>query len=205
MQPTNNALHIEDQPLFPPSSLPASGRGLTAHDLANIEMRLRDGQCRTALDGVRDLLLIKSRMLTYKNTNARHQGATTRARALLKKNDKKNNGFSQKYIDARRALVRLADGDESKVKWPLLDPGRDIRCLDDPDETRTRGRKRKHVDDEGIEGPGGGHLQECREATGEGRRTVSWIWKGMSVDTEGEDGVYHGEYPPGVQEVIAEP
>ncbi|KAL1739487.1 hypothetical protein HDZ31DRAFT_24670, partial [Schizophyllum fasciatum] len=142
-QPTNGALPIEEQPLFPPSSLPSDERGLPAYNLGSVEARLRDAQCRTALEGMRDLLLVKSRMLTYKNNNARHQGATTRARALLKKNDEKINGFAQKYIDAHRALLRLANGDETRVRWPQLDPGRDIRCLDHPDDSRTRGHKRR--------------------------------------------------------------
>ncbi|TRM55168.1 hypothetical protein BD626DRAFT_579315 [Schizophyllum amplum] len=160
-------------------------------DLGVIEERLRNGGCGTSLEDLRNRLVAKSRMLTYKNRNMRHQGATTRARGVLKKNDEKVDLAVGKYIDSRAALIRLADGDGRRVRWPALDRGKDVRCMEDPDKTRARGTKRPHTSLE-MDGDGRGHLQECRNATGEGRRTVSWIWKWMDVGSGQTDGVYHG-------------
>ncbi|KAL1736713.1 hypothetical protein EV714DRAFT_198405 [Schizophyllum commune] len=198
MPPEAPPILAEDQALFPPSALSKEFRAACLDDVAIVEQRLRHGQCQSALDGIRNLLLIKSRMLTYKNGNVRHQGPSTRAQALLAKNQAKIDLLAQKYIDARRALVRLADGSESEVPWPSLDPGKDIRCMEDPDDTRMRGQKRPRdadsqddIQDSALPATGGGHLQQCRDATGEGRRTVSWIWKG--VETDGSEGsVYQG-------------
>ncbi|TRM56354.1 hypothetical protein BD626DRAFT_414152 [Schizophyllum amplum] len=183
---------VEEQPLFPPSDLPAPDRRHATGDLGVIEERLRNGGCGTSLEDLRNRLVAKSRMLTYKNRNMRHQGATTRARGVLKKNDEKVDLAVGKYIDSRAALIRLADGDGSRVRWPALDRGKDVRCMEDPDKTRARGTKRPHTSLE-MDGDGRGHLQECRNATGEGRRTVSWIWKWMDVGSGQTDGVYHDD------------
>ena len=67
----------------------------------------------------------------------------------------------------------------------------------------SRGKRRSHADVDGgdEEGAGSGeqaaqtaatHLQRCRDATGEGRRVISWIWRG--VDTSGSSAsIYSGE------------
>ncbi|KAJ7869746.1 hypothetical protein B0H14DRAFT_2571682 [Mycena olivaceomarginata] len=84
------------------------------------ELRFRDAQCRSALDGIRNYLHIKSCFRTYKGGQVRHQGATTHARGLMNRNDEKMRMEGEKYVaawEAKRALVG-----EAKVEWHWLDP-----------------------------------------------------------------------------------
>ncbi|KAL1689041.1 hypothetical protein GGG16DRAFT_126749 [Schizophyllum commune] len=192
----------ERTPVFPPSALTPSERLQCHPALVDVEHRLREAQCRSSLDNMRNLLIVKSRLLTYKNVNVRHQGPSTRARETLKKNEHKIQRQARKYVAAHAALVNLAGGDASKVQWHPLDMRKDIRCMEDGDDGRARGKRRSHADVDGgdEEGAGSGeqaaqtaatHLQRCRDATGEGRRVISWIWRG--VDTSGSSAsIYSG-------------
>ncbi|KAL1743885.1 hypothetical protein HDZ31DRAFT_39981, partial [Schizophyllum fasciatum] len=182
----------EKIPLFPPSALPSAEHSACHAGLADLERRLREAQCRSSLDGMRNLLIVKSRLLTYKNVNTRHQAPSTRARATLKKNDQKIQRQARKYVAAHTALLRLAADNACTVTWHALDINKDVRCMEDGDDGRSRGKKRaRPTDDDGEAASAGeqaartsgGHLQQCRDATGEGRRIISWIWKG--VDTIG--------------------
>ncbi|KAL1698878.1 hypothetical protein EV121DRAFT_296717 [Schizophyllum commune] len=103
----NAQVPIEQRPLFTPSTLAPSDRALCIGDVAAIEGRLRDAQCRTALDGIRQLLLAKARDLRFKNSNVRHQGSSTRARTIIGKADEKIRVLALKYNTARAALVAL--------------------------------------------------------------------------------------------------
>ncbi|KAL1671802.1 hypothetical protein EV122DRAFT_284573 [Schizophyllum commune] len=189
--PDNAHAPIEKQPLFLPSSLPAAERATCVDGFDDIERRLRDAQCRTALDAVRNHLLVMSRMLTFKNANTRHQGASTRAQESLNNHKEKLNAFAHKYVDARAALLALASNDADVPQWRALDLTKDLRCMQDPGDTR-RGTKRPAREGENEGESARSQLQSCREATGEGRRVISWIWTG--VDTTGQEGgaMYEG-------------
>ncbi|KAL1698469.1 hypothetical protein EV121DRAFT_284741 [Schizophyllum commune] len=194
----NAELPAEQIPLFPPSSLTTSEQATCFSGVVATERRLRHAQCRTSLDGLCNLLIVKSRLLTYKNVNTRNQGPSTRARETLKKNDEKVLRQARKYVAARAGLVRLAGGDVSKVEWHALDISKDVRCMEDGDDGKPRGKKRRPADGEDGELPSsqdarasGGHLQQCRDATGEGRRKISWIWRGVDTSKPGAS-LYHG-------------
>ncbi|KAL1724984.1 hypothetical protein EV714DRAFT_277963 [Schizophyllum commune] len=191
VNPANVDLPPEKTPLFPPSALTAAEQSACYPGLADLEKRLREAQCRTSLDDLRNLLIVKSRLLTYKNLNARNQGPTTRARETLGQNDEKIRRHARKYIAAHAALVKLAGGDSSKVEWHALDMNKDLRCMEDGDDGKGRGKKRAREEVGATDQPArddqraGGHIQQCRDATGEGRRTVSWIWKGVDTSNAG--------------------
>ncbi|KAL1738360.1 hypothetical protein HDZ31DRAFT_11248, partial [Schizophyllum fasciatum] len=91
-------------PLFPPSALTEDEQVACTPGLVDIERRLREAQCRTALDSMRNFLIVKSRLLTYKNVNTRNQAPSTRARMTLKKNDEKIQRHARKYVAAHSAL-----------------------------------------------------------------------------------------------------
>ncbi|KAJ7575331.1 hypothetical protein C8J56DRAFT_1007724 [Mycena floridula] len=118
--------------------------------LEDIELQLRDAQCRDALDQLRNQLIIKSRLLTYKIVHARHQGATTRSQSLLERNESKISMSATRYRRAWEAKLRLVGGVVAKVGWRKLEP-KDIQCMQDTDETakerkkreKAKGRKRK--------------------------------------------------------------
>ncbi|KAJ7797560.1 hypothetical protein B0H14DRAFT_3493624 [Mycena olivaceomarginata] len=135
----------------------------------------------------RGALHVKSRLLTYKALQARHQGANTRARALVERNECKIRLHSEKYQMAWEAKRRLADGDAEMVGWPPL-RREDIRCMEDPEELARSAAKRKEqearrlrredaLQDQGELLPLTREEEEERVSRGgESVRKVSWIW-----------------------------
>ncbi|KAJ7693185.1 hypothetical protein B0H17DRAFT_907949, partial [Mycena rosella] len=108
--------------------------------VVGIEHRLRDAQCRSALDPIRHYLHVKSCFRTYKGGQVRHQGSTTRARGLMDRNDAKIRFQAEKYCAAWDALRALAG--EAAVEWKRLNPKKDLRCMDS-EEDRVQRSKRK--------------------------------------------------------------
>jgi hypothetical protein len=122
-------------------------------------------------------LFIKTRFLVHKGLHLRHQGATTRARALLNRNERKIRLHATKYRDARAALLRLHGDDVSSFEWEELKQT-DIQCMEDPEALEKRA--------EALE-------KRAMNATpGESRRKLSWIWmaagRGTDVDARMHDG-----------------
>ncbi|KAJ7912792.1 hypothetical protein B0H13DRAFT_2232409 [Mycena leptocephala] len=176
---------VENVPLFLPSALTEEQRANGCNrGVVAIETRLRDAQCRSALDELRNLLHIKSRFSTYKGGNARHQGATTRTRNLMNRNDQKIRIYGEKYVAAWEAKRRLV-GDEN-VGWHRLNPKKDLRCMADAEDGAKRnarkvvGKKRglgkAATAEERRDGVQEGQRGKGRAS--EGHRTLSWIWMG---------------------------
>jgi hypothetical protein len=209
----------ENEPLFLPSALSEAERadGGCARGLLEMELLLRDAQCRSALEKLRHQLVIKARFLNYKSLHARHQGATTRSRTIVTRNELKIRAHSEKYQAAWNALFEGAGRDESQVGWKRLRKG-DIRCMEDADDLRQKEKKRKRAqerrkrklqelldhgvdvpaweqEDEEGEGEGEGELAGAgndRRGAGESRREISWIWTAGSSGTDKglEDGKF---------------
>jgi hypothetical protein len=79
---------VENVPLFLPSALSEDLRALGCNKgVEAIKLRLRDAQCSSALDQIRNYLYVKSWFRTYKGAQVRHQDTTTRARGLMNCND----------------------------------------------------------------------------------------------------------------------
>ncbi|KAJ6454059.1 hypothetical protein C8R47DRAFT_1181216 [Mycena vitilis] len=193
---------VENMPLLLPSALTPAQRATCKAGLADIEEMMRDAQCRESL----------SRFLLYKEIHARHQGANTRSRSIIRLH-------SEKYQTAWEAIRRLLpDNDPAKVGWHQLSAD-DIRCMEDVEDLEKKaerakrqkeGRKRKRdelrdageqvasSDEDESEGEGDktgaekgrrrrGH--EKRPGT-ENRRVLSWIWTVAGIggtDAELED------------------
>ncbi|KAJ7084767.1 hypothetical protein B0H15DRAFT_951268 [Mycena belliarum] len=204
----------EDTPLFLPSALTEEERrvGCIA-GLDNIEGLARDAQCRTALVRLRHQLHMKSRLMVYKKTNARHQGANTRSRTIVARNESKVRLHSEKYQCAWEAIRLLNGGDPEKVGWLKL-RRQDIRMMEDKEEltkrmerkkkqeAKRRERERRLIEEGEILAPpedsrdvssGGeedGSSEEREARGGENRREVSWIWAAAGTsgtDTDLED------------------
>jgi hypothetical protein len=193
---------VEDTPLYLPSALDVADRSADiTRNIATMETILREAQCRTSLEQLRTQLHIKSRLLTYKERQVRYQGANTRARSLIDRNDAKIKVHAAKYRDAREALMKLQGADEVTFGWRKLED-KDIRCMEDPekldqDEARreaqrereemrsTQTEKRKKTKDQmtATGGPG----------VGEGRRTVSWLFIDSETGEGSMKGVYEGK------------
>ncbi|KAF8210707.1 hypothetical protein K438DRAFT_1752495 [Mycena galopus ATCC 62051] len=156
-------------------------------NVSKIQERLRDAQRRSALEEIREKLLVKSRFCTYKVGNAHHQGATMRARNLMNRNDAKLRVHAEKYIAAWEAKWALVG--EENVKWRRLNPKKDLRCMDSEEDRAVRskrkilGAKRRVGEaataEDKVEGVQAG--QRRKGKTGEGRHNISWIW--MGADT----------------------
>lgn len=171
--PSPEAEHIA---LIFPSELPISCRDT---DLASMESRYRDAQCRVSLDYVRHGLLVKRRLYTYKDIHVRQQKRNMRSRSLLDSQQKKIDLAASTYRRAWNAKVRLVGKDN--VGWRKLEAA-DICMLGDEEEEKKKKRramkgKRKDAakrnEHGGVKGVPG---------AGESTRMVSWIW--MAADGE---------------------
>ncbi|KAJ7805644.1 hypothetical protein B0H13DRAFT_1670300 [Mycena leptocephala] len=170
----------EDVPLLLPSALSEAERGRCVPGLEPMEALMRDAQCRMGLVRLRNQLHIKSRLLVYKKNHARHQGANTRSRTIVARNESKIRLHSEKYQTAWEALRRLNGGDESMVGWRVLKKD-DIRCMEDQEDLRKkvkdRERQRERWQKKNSELRAHGLLPSERQ--------VSWIW--TIAGTEGTD------------------
>jgi hypothetical protein len=119
MELPSNVL-AEDVPLLLPSALSEAQRALCSGGVEHVEALMRDAQCRTGLVRLRNYLHIKSRLLTYKKHQVRHQGANTRSRTIITRNESKIRLHSEKYQTAWDAIRKLHGGNEAMVGWRVL-------------------------------------------------------------------------------------
>ncbi|KAI5823267.1 hypothetical protein K523DRAFT_334152, partial [Schizophyllum commune Tattone D] len=120
--------------------------------------------------GLRELLLAKMRELRFKNSNVRHQGFNTRPRTIIDGYDNKVKIFAKEYINARAALLELREQGLEEIRWRALDVHGDLRGMDE------RTNSRATASGSGNAAAHSSGLQCLRDATGEGRWTVSWMW-----------------------------
>ncbi|KAJ7839295.1 hypothetical protein B0H13DRAFT_2239609 [Mycena leptocephala] len=192
----------ENVPLFLPSVLTRPEREsgcVTGVDV--IEDLFRDAQCGTSLVQLRSQLHVKARLLNYKKLHARHQGANTRARTIVFRNESKIRLQSEKYQMAWKAKVALGGGDEGSVGWRKLRK-EDICLMEDAEEltrkaekqkkaTARRMRKEAELRESGEMPPENEDEDAERRARGgENMRQISWIWTEAGIsgtDLELED------------------
>jgi hypothetical protein len=193
--PSTAAVNAEDIPLFLPSQLSLSQRQNT--DLYNpalteIEIRLRDAQLNESLNQLQNSLLIKQWLLSYKKANSRHQGANTRSRNLLARQDRKVKLAASTYQKAWNAKLHLV-GDITLVNWNPLREG-DVVCMEDLPEAEIRNiRAAKHERAQAARRVLNG--ESAVKGAREKHRTVSWIWHGVNTEEMDVDStLYHGTY-----------
>ena len=152
-----------------PSEISPSRRALVCSPrLLEIETRLREGQCRDALQDLRSKLHTIHQLYSYKKLNVRNQGPNTRARAGIAHQDAGKSRAVKRYRRARCAKFALSGPGEWELELRVLED-RDIRGLEDDDlSSATQKRKRGHGDSGGP---------------AEGHRRMSWIWH--SADQHG--------------------
>ncbi|KAJ8482732.1 hypothetical protein ONZ45_g14849 [Pleurotus djamor] len=196
---------IESVPLLLlPSCLDAEARSMCLGNVGAVEKEFRDAECQTALNEIRNTLLIKSRLLGYKNRNARHQTANTRTRTLINRNETKIKQQAAKYQNAWTKLTALA-ADGEVIRWQKLEQD-DIRCMQDANTlTSQHARSERHVengrpDATTVTGIDGDRSNKGKTSVGErlvpreGYRTISWIW--MDAKQKG------GDIQAGMDEVL---
>jgi hypothetical protein len=154
---------------------------------------------------LRSQLHIKARLLNYKKLHARHQGANTRARSVVFRNESKIRLQSEKYQAAWKGKVALAAGDETQVGWRKLRK-EDIRLMEDAEELTRKAEKRKKATmhrlrkeadlrESGEYPPADEDDKDTERQAwgGENTREISWIWTEAGVagtDMELEDGMH---------------
>ncbi|KAK7016258.1 CxC2 domain-containing protein [Favolaschia claudopus] len=191
----------ENAPLMLPSALTAEERRVGCMGGVDlVEQFARDAQCSEALRHLRTQLHVKARFFTYKELHARNQGANTRARALVERNESKIRLHSEKYQDAWEALRMLHNGDVGKIGWRKLRK-EDVRTMEDPEELSKKQAMRKKRDEtrrRRLEqwGEGAGDLGDVIDEENDGEavvnpsenmRQVSWIWtQAASVGSDAE-------------------
>ncbi|KAJ7734404.1 hypothetical protein B0H16DRAFT_1467534 [Mycena metata] len=181
---------VEHMPLLLPSGLSPAARSVGClAGLSHVEARMRHAQCRSALASLRNQLHMKSRLLVYKKNHVRHQGANTRSRTIVARNEGKIGLHSEKYQMAWDAIRVLGDGDPNKVGWQVLNKD-DIRCMEDTEDLvkkaerheRQEAKRRRwqtQLKEQGLlpaEMDEEMEEEDAGERIAENRRTVSWIW-----------------------------
>ncbi|KAF7305850.1 CxC2 domain-containing protein [Mycena chlorophos] len=198
----------EDIPLVMPSALSIKECETgCSPGITDIEVALRQAQCREALVALRNQLHIKARLLLYKKNSSRHQAMNTRSRTLINRNESKVKLQAEKYQGAWRALRSLLGVEYSEFQRLRAE---DVRCMEDAEtvdqklakEARRLKAQSKLVamgelplvdtseerlraedagdSDEEVSNLGKG--QQDNEKRGEGKRIMSWIWNTTRVN-----------------------
>lgn len=189
----------EDADLKLPSQVPKESRHqVFVQGLPAVEEKLRTAQCHDALDSLRHILKIKSRLIKFKHKNIRGQREGTRSRAIIDRVHERARATATKYRAARAAKFKLSGPGEWENELRVLVDA-DVRSYQDPNKlSRKRGRPGTFEDghasthmEEGMEmedfdlRP---ETRDRRDGTGETRRTFSWIWlTAVNPDGDGDE------------------
>jgi hypothetical protein len=149
---------LEEVLLQLPHSLLASHIPLCDHTLTicDMEAQLRYAQAMDALEGLRRSIAVFQYLCNYRRTTARGQAMQTRTTTLIESARSKKDSFVARYRRARAAyLILKGSGDWEKILQVL--------------------------DDSNVRSPANAE----NERTGEGFRTLSWIYT-ISGATETE-------------------
>jgi hypothetical protein len=199
-QPPPASNHPEHVDLWLPSSLsPMSCVSVSSARLITIEEKLRTTQCGDALESLRHILRVKSRMVLFKNKNVRGQRDGMRSRSVIDWVHACARAAAAKYRFARLAKLSLSGpGAWESALRVFLDS--DIRAYGDPEKMRVSVGRRgtlEHGSEEVEEsGVSNAQAQEIdlrpevrtqRNGTGDTHHTLSWIWQVEGFATSGED------------------
>ncbi|KAJ7162526.1 hypothetical protein C8R43DRAFT_1086432 [Mycena crocata] len=163
------APQAEDIKLYLPSELkgPDRERGCRA-GLAEMEAKLRQGQCDDAIDYVRNRLHAKRHLLLYRGPNVAGQKAGLRSNTLVERVGERVQVGAQKYRRAREALIALR-GAEACGDYKVLSDD-DIR-LDEEQEIDAQARHRL-----GNIGSSSRSAKRQGPALSSKEKRVSWLW-----------------------------
>ncbi|KAJ7022857.1 hypothetical protein C8F04DRAFT_1272158 [Mycena alexandri] len=180
----------EDVPLLLPSALTQAQRERCIPGLPDIELVMRDAQCRTGLVRLRNQLHVKSCLLVYKRGHVCHQAMKTRSRTIVTRNETKVRLHSEKYQTA----------------WENVLKRDDIRCMADAEDLRRKAKRMKstmkrrkkqarELREAGILPAEEDHGEQDKdeemfwddddsqvERGPENQRQVSWIWTSAGID-----------------------
>lgn len=215
----NSNPNPEDVDLWLPSAIASNQRhAACVEGLAEMELRLRTAQCSSSLQGLRQALRVKTRMVYFKNKNIRGQKEGTRSRAIIDRVHMRAIRFVQKYRVARQAKLTLeGPGDWEQTYRELRNE--DIRGFAAAKPKKNIARRGIWEDGHGPPSPDpmdetSGSEEESepdldaategrlpakkkrKKGTGETRKEFSWIWQTtpLSLDVHEEDDILRAEW-----------
>ena len=139
---TTSSVPSTDNPetttIWLPSQVPHEKRASVCQkDLDAVEEKLRSAQCQDALEGVRHILKIKTRMIAFKNRNICGQHEGTRSRAVIDRVHERARNMAQKYRAARAAKMKLVGSGPWEEVFRVLEDA-DVRGYQDAQRLRPR-------------------------------------------------------------------
>lgn len=215
----NSNPNPEDVQLWLPSEIASDQRRAACIEgLPEIELQLRTAQCGSSLEGLRQALRVKTRMVYFKNKNIRGQREGTRSRSIIDRIHKRAIHFVQKYRAARHAKLRLegpgsweetyrelrnedirgfASG-KPKTKPPRRGIWEDGYAPPEPEATEIFDEAEEESDPE-LDDPTERGLpprKKRKKGTGETRKELSWIWQTLplNLNAEEDDDILRAEW-----------
>ncbi|KAE9403518.1 hypothetical protein BT96DRAFT_1080167 [Gymnopus androsaceus JB14] len=161
--------------------------------LIPVDMRRNMARAYNALDSVRHMLRVKTKMIQFKNKNVRGQRMSGKLREVIDRVHDHMKGFVERYCHSHRGLLLLVGLGNWEKELQVMEQ-KDMRSYVDPaPKKREPGRRGTNKDEPGMEGvtvenDNGTEEQEdnCfplqvedqtrRDGTGETRKEQSWIW-----------------------------
>ncbi|KAF7359938.1 hypothetical protein MVEN_00720200 [Mycena venus] len=186
-----------------PSSLPVDDRqGICLSGLIKHEEDLRQAQAGEALRDLRSNLRMRTFAHQFKQKHLDGQGMYTKSRSLLDGSEGRIREACARYCSARAGLLGLRGPGPWETVFQELRK-EDIRGINEQamnDEEKEENRKARAL--AGLTGDGSDELDEYGEPvdltvlfhleTGEGHRSLSWIWyTASSAEDLGADGKLH--------------
>jgi len=139
--------HPEDAIIWLPSQIPSTQHLRVCYaGLADIEEKIRTAHCYDNLEAVRHVLIIKSRMVAFKNHNVRGQHDSTRSRTVIDRVHERAKVAAERYRVARHAKLALAGAGDWETALQVLNDG-DIRGYQDLDCLRVRAGRKGTLED----------------------------------------------------------
>ncbi|KAJ7025133.1 hypothetical protein C8F04DRAFT_968170 [Mycena alexandri] len=180
-----NPEHIR---LWLPSELPVAQRagGGCQRNVADMEARLREGQCSNSLVDIRGRLHTKRYLINFRNDNLMGQKKTTRAFTVIEQLGDRVEMAGRKYTDARNALTRLR-GEEYATHFKVLKTG-DLRLEGEESRDPGAAAASDRAATKKLAKAAGGTQPMRSDASSTKAAGVSWIWisPGALDDSEKE-------------------
>lgn len=125
------AEHPEEAELWLPARIPIDvRRQVCSEGVPSIEEKLRTAQCYDALESLRHVLKVKSRLVQFKNKNIRGQREGLRLREVINRVHERARVAAEKYRTARSAKLWLSGPGDWEAELKALADG-DIRGYQD--------------------------------------------------------------------------
>ncbi|KJA13135.1 hypothetical protein HYPSUDRAFT_209799 [Hypholoma sublateritium FD-334 SS-4] len=208
----NSDPNPEDVQLWLPSEISAAQRrAACVEGLPEMELQLRTAQCNSSLQGLRQTLRVKTRMIYFKNKNIRGQRGGTRSRSIIDRVHKRAISFVHKYRAARQAkLVLEGPGSWEQIYRELRNEDvrgfasgkpkkvplrrgiwEDGHAPPTPETANIFNETSESESDPDLDAqeavPAGPARKKRKLGTGETRKQLSWIWRTLPLLTGADE------------------